>query len=289
MHASSTMQSLHAFRPTLGTLYQHGWPRRVMLWSIMSSATRKNACSHSMHQPTVIARNCRSLLAPVGCNARTPVGGIRARGRQTQRRCGSTGGGSTGCGQSSAAHRRARRARGSACRAARCSPSSPASRRPRWRSVGPESERERCERQMCATAAGRAWLSATSSAMISSVSVLYTSMNACTARRRGAVRSAAQGTSPARGCLRPQAGRGGRAATTHLLVLLLLHFGALASRRSRMVLRRRCEGARALRDAHAGFRGVQAAAHRGRACSPYRRLGGQHARAASKPTPRSAG
>jgi hypothetical protein len=30
---------------TLGTLYQQGCPRRVMEPSMMSSATRKNACS----------------------------------------------------------------------------------------------------------------------------------------------------------------------------------------------------------------------------------------------------
>lgn len=33
------------FHPTLGTRYQHGCPRRVMELSMMSSATRKKACS----------------------------------------------------------------------------------------------------------------------------------------------------------------------------------------------------------------------------------------------------
>ena len=51
------MQSLHALSSTLGTLYQQGWPRRVMEASMMSSATRKKACSHSMHQPSALARN----------------------------------------------------------------------------------------------------------------------------------------------------------------------------------------------------------------------------------------
>ena len=36
---------------TLGTRYQQGWPRRVMLLSIMSSATRKNAWSCGQQTP----------------------------------------------------------------------------------------------------------------------------------------------------------------------------------------------------------------------------------------------
>ena len=48
---SSRKASLMAIVPTEGCLYQQGWPRRVMLLSIMSSETRKKAWSSSVNQP----------------------------------------------------------------------------------------------------------------------------------------------------------------------------------------------------------------------------------------------
>jgi hypothetical protein len=50
--AGRTRPSLIAFCFTSAFLYQHGCPRRVMESSMMSSSTRKHACSHSMHHPT---------------------------------------------------------------------------------------------------------------------------------------------------------------------------------------------------------------------------------------------
>lgn len=44
-------------------LYQQGCPLRVMDSSMMSSATRKYAWSHSMHHPTAIARNSSFSVA----------------------------------------------------------------------------------------------------------------------------------------------------------------------------------------------------------------------------------
>lgn len=53
MQLSRTMPSLTATMPTSGTLYQQGCPRRVMLLSMMSSATRKYACSCTMDDVTM--------------------------------------------------------------------------------------------------------------------------------------------------------------------------------------------------------------------------------------------
>ena len=53
-----------ATMPTVGTLYQQGWPRRVSEASMMSSATRKKACSHSMAQPSTAARFASAGVAP---------------------------------------------------------------------------------------------------------------------------------------------------------------------------------------------------------------------------------
>ena len=50
---SSMKASLMAIMPTEGCLYQQGWPRRVMLLSIMSSETRKKAWRSSVSQPRV--------------------------------------------------------------------------------------------------------------------------------------------------------------------------------------------------------------------------------------------
>ena len=45
MAPSSMNASLTAMLPTSWTRYQHGCPRRVIDWSMMSSETRKKACS----------------------------------------------------------------------------------------------------------------------------------------------------------------------------------------------------------------------------------------------------
>src|SRR3569833_169279 len=55
MALSSMMASLMATMPTPSCRYQHGLPRRVMLASIMSSDTRKKACSSSVIQPSAAA------------------------------------------------------------------------------------------------------------------------------------------------------------------------------------------------------------------------------------------
>lgn len=56
MDISSMKASLMAIVPTPDLRYQHGWPRRVMEESIMSSETRKNAWSSSVSQPRVAVR-----------------------------------------------------------------------------------------------------------------------------------------------------------------------------------------------------------------------------------------
>ena len=50
---------------TSGRRYQQGWPLRVTLPSMRSSATRKNACRNSMHQPRAQART-RSWFRDIG-------------------------------------------------------------------------------------------------------------------------------------------------------------------------------------------------------------------------------
>ncbi len=45
-----------AVMPTPGLRYQHGWLRRVIELSIMSSETRKNAWRSSVSQPRVAVR-----------------------------------------------------------------------------------------------------------------------------------------------------------------------------------------------------------------------------------------
>lgn len=45
MDASSINASLMATVPIWGSRYQHGWPLRVIEESIISSETRKKACS----------------------------------------------------------------------------------------------------------------------------------------------------------------------------------------------------------------------------------------------------
>src|SRR5450432_775945 len=47
--------SLIAIIPTCGCLYQQGAPRRVMLLSMISSDTKKNACRSSVIHPNVAA------------------------------------------------------------------------------------------------------------------------------------------------------------------------------------------------------------------------------------------
>lgn len=63
---------MHALSSTLGTLYQQGWPRRVMEASMMSSATRKKACSHSMHQPSTHARRSWLSVTTPRLSCRSP-------------------------------------------------------------------------------------------------------------------------------------------------------------------------------------------------------------------------
>jgi hypothetical protein len=53
--------SLIAIIPTFGARYQHGWPRRVLEASMMSSLTRKKACRSSIIQPRVAAWKYSSL------------------------------------------------------------------------------------------------------------------------------------------------------------------------------------------------------------------------------------
>ncbi len=53
MALSSMKASLMATMPTPSWRYQQGLPRRVMLPSMMSSETRKKACSSSVIQPSV--------------------------------------------------------------------------------------------------------------------------------------------------------------------------------------------------------------------------------------------
>ena len=50
--------SLMAMVPTEGSRNQQGWDRRVCDESIMSSETRKKACSNSVSQPRVHAAWC---------------------------------------------------------------------------------------------------------------------------------------------------------------------------------------------------------------------------------------
>ena len=56
MLLSSMKASLMAIMPTEGMRYQHGWPRRVLELSMMSSLTRKKAWRSSIIQPRVAAR-----------------------------------------------------------------------------------------------------------------------------------------------------------------------------------------------------------------------------------------
>lgn len=53
MAASSMKASFMAIIPTPGARYQQACPRRVSEASIMSSDTRKKACSSSVSQPSV--------------------------------------------------------------------------------------------------------------------------------------------------------------------------------------------------------------------------------------------
>ena len=48
--------SLMAIIPTFGIRYQHGFPRRVTLESMMSSETRKKAWRSSVSHPSVAVR-----------------------------------------------------------------------------------------------------------------------------------------------------------------------------------------------------------------------------------------
>lgn len=63
MLLSSMKASLIAIMPTFGIRYQHGCPRRVFEASMMSSLTRKNACSSSIIQPRVAARKNSSFVS----------------------------------------------------------------------------------------------------------------------------------------------------------------------------------------------------------------------------------
>ncbi len=60
MDASSMKASLMAIMPTLGARYQHGFPRRVLEESMMSSETRKKACSSSIIHPSRAGRKYSS-------------------------------------------------------------------------------------------------------------------------------------------------------------------------------------------------------------------------------------
>ena len=61
--------------PTPSTLYQHGWPRRVKDESIMSSATKSQAWSISMIQPSTAKRHKSSFVTglPWASKSTTPV------------------------------------------------------------------------------------------------------------------------------------------------------------------------------------------------------------------------